>query len=380
MVCTLLPQAEISDLSEPNTPRIEPFVGAPSKERFIAALRGEPTDRVPHFEILIESDHVERLLGRPAGNTLGVGGDPAKGAAAAEGTRPMFPRDYLELCRITGQDAIALEAIWTPIKHRRPDGSVGPITDRSIKTRRDLERIIWPGEREREERLRYVREYVAAARGTGMAVVFLCGSIFQTLYEFVIGLSDCMVMVLEDRELFEEMMSRSAEYYAELVRCAVQEGIDVLFPADDFAFKTGLFVRPELFQQIWRPHYDCILAPARETGIPIMFHSDGKIDAGIEMLLEMGVTAIHPMDPSGIDYRDYKKRFGSCLTLFGNIDITWPLVQGTPADVERDVREHVDVLKAGGRWVAGSSHSIVNYIPHQNFVTMINSFHKYGAY
>ena len=89
---------------------IEPFAGEPHKDRFLAALRGERTDRVPHFEILIEDQHVEKLLGRPAGNTLGVGGDPAKGAAAAEGTRPMYPRDYIELCRAIGQDVIA----WRP--------------------------------------------------------------------------------------------------------------------------------------------------------------------------------------------------------------------------------------------------------------------------
>ena len=104
------------------------------------------------------------------------------------------------------------------------------------------------------------------------------------------------------------------------------------------------------------------------------------MDDGIAMLLEMEVNAIRPMDPSGIDYRDYKKRYGSRLTLFGNIDITWPLVAGTRADVEKDVKEHMDVLKPGGRWVAGSSHSIVNYIPHENFLTMINAIHKYGAY
>ena len=51
-----------------------------------------------------------------------------------------------------------------------------------------------------------------------------------------------------------------------------------------------------------------------------------------------------------------------------------------PADVERDVREHMEVLKPGGRWVAGSSHSIVNYIPYENFVAMINAFHKFGIY
>ncbi len=40
-----------------------------------------------------------------------------------------------------------------------------------------------------------------------------------------------------------------------------------------------------------------------------------------------------------------------------------PLVEGTPDDVERDVKDHMDVLKPGGRWLAGSSHSTVNYTP-----------------
>src|SRR5450759_1714306 len=110
--------------------RIEPYEGAPDVRRLLAVLRGEPADRVPHFEILIEDQHVEAVLGRAAGNTLGVGGDPAKGSEAAEGVRPMHAADYIELCRIIGQDAILMEALWTPLKHRRADGRIGPITDR----------------------------------------------------------------------------------------------------------------------------------------------------------------------------------------------------------------------------------------------------------
>jgi len=360
--------------------QIEPYQGEPSIKRLIATLRGEPTDRVPHFEILIEDQHVEKVLGRQAGNTLGVGGDPAKGSEAAEGVRPMHARDYIEFCRLIGQDAILMEALWTPLKHRRADGTIGAITDRSIKGRADLDRILWPGEAELEERLQYVREYVAAARGTGIGVALAGFCIFQTLYEFVIGLHDAMLMIVDDRDFFEGLMSRSADYYVELVKRAIKEGVDFFYPADDFAFKSGLFVDPKTFEQIWRPHFDRILAPIREAGLPIMFHSDGKIDAGVEMLIEMGVNCITPMDPSGIDYREYKKRYGSRVTLHGNIDITWPLVMGTPADVEKDVKEHMEVLKPGGRWIAGSSHSVVNYIPHENFVAMINAFHKYGRY
>jgi uroporphyrinogen decarboxylase len=359
---------------------IEPYKGDADKERLIACMRGEKTDRVPNFEILIEDQHVERLLGRKAGNTLGVGGDPAKGSEAAEGVRPMYPKDYIKLCKIIGQDAIAMEAFWTPLKHKRENGSIGPITDRSIKSRIDADKIIWPTEADMEERLGYVREYVAAARGTDIGVIFCGFCIFQTLYEFVLGLSDCMIMLMEDEDFFNELMSRSADYYAELVRRAIVEGVDMLFAADDFAYKSGLLVRPELFKRLWRPHFDRILEPARSANIPIMFHSDGKVDDCVDMLLDMGVNCLTPMDPSGVDYRDYKKRYGHRVTLHGNIDLTWPLATGTPADVEKDVLAHMDALKPGGRWIAGCSHSIVNYIPHENFIMMINAFHKYGMY
>ncbi len=359
---------------------IDSYAGPPDKQRLIAAMRGEPTDRVPNFEVLIEDQHVERLLGRQAGNTLGVGGDPAKGSEAAEGVRPMYPKDYLELCHIIGQDVIVLENLWTPIRQRMPDGSIVTWSDRSLKSRADLQRIVWPGQSDLQERTEYIREYVEAARGTGVGVMFLCGCIFQTLYEFVIGWIDCMLMLAEEPELLDELMAPSADYFAALVRRAIDEGVDIIFLADDFAYNKGLFVEPRQFERLWRPHFDRIMAPAREAGIPILFHSDGRIDDAVEMLLDMGVDCLNPMDPSGIDYRDYKRRYGHRVSLSGNVDITWPLVKGTPEDVERDVKEHMDILKPGGRWIAGSSHSIVNYIPHDNFVAMINAIHKYGRY
>ena len=134
-------------------------------------------------------------------------------------------------------------------------------------------------------------------------------------------------------------MARSADYFAELVRRAIAEGVDIVFLADDFAYNKGLFVEPRRFERLWRPHFDRIVEPAREAGKPILFHSDGKIDDAVEMLLDMGVDCLNPMDPSGIDYRDYKRRYGHRVSLSGNIDITWPLVRGTPEDVERDVSD-----------------------------------------
>jgi uroporphyrinogen-III decarboxylase len=359
----------------------EPYIGKPDKSRLIAVLRGEKTDRVPNMEILIEDAHVEKILARKAGNTLGVGGEPAKGSQASESViRPMYPNDYIELCRVIGQDAIILENLWTPIKRKNSDGTIELWNDKSLKNKEQANQIIWPGQEDIDKNVRYIREYVQAAERTDIGVVFLCGCIWQTLYEFVLGFEDAMVMSMAEPDFVGELLSKSADYYEKLINCAIDEGIDVLFLADDFAFNKGLFMRPDRFEPLWRPHFERLTQPARNANVPIIFHSDGKVDDAVEMLIDMGINCLNPMDTSGVDYRDYKKKYGHRVTLWGNIDIQSPLVQGTPEDVRKDVKDHMQALKPGGRWIAGSSHSIVNYIPHENFVTMINAFHEYGKY
>jgi hypothetical protein len=172
----------------------------------------------------------------------------AKGAEADDAAqRLMYPSDYLEICRIIGQDCICLECMWTPIRQRCEDGSVRSLFDRSLKSRNDLARVVWPGE--------------------------------------------------QDPGFREGLRQRSTDYYQELFRRALA------------------------------------------AGIPLKFHSDGRLDEAMEMLTEMGFSGINPLDPSGIDCRDYKRRCGRQVTLSGGIELTFPLIQGTPQDVEDSIEK-----------------------------------------
>ena len=358
---------------------LEPYVGGIDIERLKSALKGHKVDRVPNFENLVDDQHVTKLLGRHAGNTLSYGGDPAKGADAPVG-RPMWARDFLEFNTLIGQDVMIVEALWTPFKRRLPDGTLKPALDRGVKSRQDWEALVMPGDADIEDRMQYVREYKDTARGTRMGVAVVGACIIQTLYEAVVGLTDFMMMCYEQRDLIEEMLEVSAVYCEKLVRAAVAEGIDVMYAADDYAWKNGLMIPPQLFKELWLGRMARIIAPAVDAGIPVLFHSDGKIDETVDWLVDIGVDGINPMDPYGIDYRDYKKRFGHRITLSGNMDIEWPLVHGTPEDVDRDVKAHMEALKPGGRYISGSSHSVTNFVPHNNFIAMLNAIHRYGIY
>ena len=365
-----------------NSKTLEPFSGEPDIKRLLAAFKREPVDRVPNFEILIEDKHVEKFLGRYAGNTLAYGGDPAKGADAEQG-RPMYPDDFIDLCNLVGQDAMMFDAgLWTPFKRKDEEGNLVPAYDRSVKNRKDFEELVLDSEGSIESMTGYIKEYRDALkkRDSKIGVGVAYGCLMQTLYEFVVGMNDFMMMVYEDPALVDDMLEISCEHFIKITETAVNEGVDFVFPADDVAFKTGLFIPPDIFKDLWVKRMARIMEPAKNAGIPIMFHSDGKIDDIVEDLIDMGLDCLNPMDPYGIDYAVYKKRYGERLCLSGNVDIEFPLSKGTPEEVDADVKAHMDVLKPGYGYVATVSHSVVNYIPHDNVIAYFNAIHKYGPY
>lgn len=363
-----------------NSIQFEPYSGEPDVERLIKAFKRQEVDRVPNWEVLIEDRHVEKMLGRFAGNTLAFGGDPAKGVVDTEVVRPMKAKDYVEICNIIGQDAMIIESLWAPYKREDENGKLVQVADRSIKNIRDFRKLKKPEQKDIDRALKYIREYKEAKEGTKIGVTVLFGCLSQTFYEFMVGMNDFMMACYEDRPFIEEILEDSTEYWVKFCSAIVDEGVDFIWPADDIAFKSGMFLPPKLMKEIWTPRIARIIQPAVEANIPVLFHSDGKIDDIVEDLIDMGVDCINPMDPYAIDYRQYKKKYGKRVALSGNIDIEFPLSKGTTEDVEKDVRLHMEVLKPGYGYVAGSSHSIVNYIPYENFVTMINAIHKYGKY
>ena len=140
-------------------------------------------------------------------------------------------------------------------------------------------------------------------------------------------------------------------------------------------------VRPSLFKELWVKRAQKIIVPALRKNIPVVFHSCGNVMELMPTLIEMGISCYHPCEPtSGADIYECKKKYGNKICLRENIDSAGVLLSGTPEEVEKDVKEHIDKLSPGGGYVLSSSHSIMNHIPHENFLAMIKTCHTYGKY
>jgi uroporphyrinogen-III decarboxylase len=378
--------------------KFKEYIGKPDKQRLISAIIGEPVDRVPNFEILYEDKVLEKVLGRyVGGSTLGSMNEDAiskdaldkaqkvhKDVEIEEEGRPIYAKDYVEFCEIVGQDAIGIGDVLAPFFKVNNDGKKILVKDKSFKNREDVKnRLILPTENIDyfKRLLPYIYEYREEASRKNMGFTMLVGDLFQQLYEYVFDIQNFSLLLYDDYQLIEELMEAGIEYWVNFSKFISREKlVDFIYFADDVAFKSGLFINPEIFKKLWIDKYRRVIEPFKNAAIPVIFHSDGKVYEIIEELIEMGIDCLNPLECYSMDYKLVKKRYGRNLTIMGNIDLVFPLATGTPGDVKKDVWEHMEVCKPGYRYICATSHDVTNYIPDNNLIAFIDSIHEYGVY
>ena len=334
-----------------------------SVERLLKTLRFERTDRVPNWELGIEARTVEHLVGKKLKS------------------QALPVPDMVELALRTGMDAV-----FSPVprgsvnlrglgeRWRREEDGSETYLEGGVKSRQDLARFDLDALR--QEWLvgveSFVDECLQATRGTGLGVAGRVDGPFW-LAQLSMGLEDSLVTMVEDPDLVVSIMDFYAGYQREIARCIVKKGLPLALAADDLAHTAGLLVSPAWLERYWFPRMQMILEPLAAAGIPYMFHSCGKLEQVIPLLLRLKCAAVQALQPSCNDIYDVRRRYGKQIALMGNIDITFPLSKGTPEDVRRDVVEHLDRLAPEGGYIVSSSHSVLNSVPPENYIAMVKA-------
>jgi hypothetical protein len=337
----------------------------PNKGRIAAAFRHELPDRVPNFEVLVDNPTVAHVMGRDIRGRHTLAN--------------IDPEDYIEFASRIGQDVVGMCFYDDPFFYRDEQGQAHRL-DYRIKSRADLARV-FVGDLERlAPDFSLLDRYVRAIEGTDVGLFVLLGAFFTSAYNSIFGFENFMTMLFDERDLIEEVLELHANYYAAMAERLVEYPLTFFYVGDDLAYKTSTLIRPQLLREMWVPRMRRVFEPAQRKGIPILFHSDGNIEALIPDLLEMGIAALNPIEPYGMDIRQIKKRYGRNLTLIGNMDVGGTLSEGTPDDVRAEVRQLIDDVGREGSFVLASCHSITSNVKPENFLAMVETAQTYGVY
>ncbi|GAI59793.1 unnamed protein product [marine sediment metagenome] len=295
------------------------------------------------------------------------------------------PAENLELHKATGVDMATPMLGWLPaVRQRIPANGIRAYAQEGIvKGWEDLDKVKIPppqrvGKRVGKQ-MELVDWYIEEYKNSGLGVGPECRSCFCNTYE-VLGIENFMFKLYDDIKLVEYIMDIFANYSLQTTTALSERNIDCFWLDDDVCFNNGFMVSPKLIKELWVPRTSAMLKPIRDKGIPIYMHCCGNIRDLIPIIIDMGITAIQAVQPNCNDIYALKDEYRGKMAFIGNMDLAGVLSFGTPAEVVEDTKEHIDRLAPGGGYVVGSSHSITDDVPPENYIAMIETAQTYGKY
>jgi len=162
------------------------------------------------------------------------------------------------------------------------------------------------------------------------------------------------------------------------------DNIDIIKIGDDLGMNTSLLMSPKMYRAILKPiHADYIAFIKQHTKAKVMFHTDGDILPLIPDFIEMGVDILNPIQTSAgkmSDLHTLKTQFGKDIVFCGGIDTLQVLPFGTPQQVRDEVKRVISILGEGGGYMLGAVHTVMNDVPAENVLAMVDAVEEFGYY
>jgi len=185
-------------------------------------------------------------------------------------------------------------------------------------------------------------------------------------------------MALEP-DFVEELLEHILEIQLVLIHRFIDLGVDGGYFGDDYGAQQNMLFSPQMWRQFIEPRLARMFAPFREAGLPIIMHSDGQIQEVIPDLIEIGLTALNPVQPEVLDHSWLRSTFGTKLAYYGGISTQTVLPYGSPEDVKTAMRDCIEQLSPDGTGlIIAPSHRMMTDIPLENIDALLDSFSKLG--
>jgi uroporphyrinogen-III decarboxylase len=213
--------------------------------------------------------------------------------------------------------------------------------------------------------------------------IYLMGSVCWGLWENatqVMGLPAFAVALRRDPGFVRRMVEYYETLYLAAVHAAADAGLPGFVYSDDMGHKTGPQTAPRVFDEFFGPSLRRITNQAHKRGLKIIIHSCGNVSQLLDLFVDWGFDGVHSLEPTaGMDLAEVKRRVGSKMCVFGNLDIAHVLSHGTRQEVEEAVRHALRVAGQDGGFIMAMTNSH-NAVKVENTRWMIEFTRRHGTY
>jgi uroporphyrinogen decarboxylase len=349
-----------------------------SRERVLAALRHEETDRVPLF--YRDVPEVDARLRRDLGvasrdellELLGIDFrwvDPAYIGPPLENKETGIRRDVwgVEYRWVAAGHGGQWEPVAFPLES---------VEDPAALDGHHWPRLEWFDFGAVDAQLRRYRDYAT------MTAPGVCSPGILATIQNLVGMERAMTDMLINPGFFHALSERILAFnlaYIERLYAVAGDRLDFYRIGEDYGSQRGLlFGRPQ-WREFIRPSLVAMSGLAKRHGSAYYQHSCGSVRELIPDLIDVGVDVLDPVQvtAAGMDPAELKAEFGDQLCFSGGVDEQELLPRGSPEEVARGVRDLIGVMSPGGGFFLGSTHNFQTDIPTANIVAMYAAARNY---
>lgn len=252
----------------------------------------------------------------------------------------------------------------------------------------DLAKYPWPDPND-PSRVAHVKEQARQlAEQNEYAIMATPWLLFPLERAFAMqGMDRFLINMVSHPGFAQALLSKIGELCKSLMRNFLREigdCIDIIKIGDDLGTQKSLLISPTMYREMLKPiHADFIAHIKDHTDAKVLFHTDGDVFPLIEDFIEIGIDILNPIQTSAgkmANLTELKERYGSRLVFCGGIDTSHHLPNGTPEEVREEVRRVIEILAPGGGYLVSSVHTIMDDVPPENILAMVDAAEEYGRY
>ena len=340
-----------------------------SRERVFTTLEGKVPDRVPLMEIMIDKKVRESLYPGISYNDFieEMGVD----AICME----LWSKDFQNIKWINKEKRMYRDK-WGAPQRLTEEFMPFPVKPPRINTIGDMLTYTPPDPNE-PHLLDEIKETIKRFKGK-KALCFVGEAVLAVSEYLRGGLENLMIDFGANPKLVKKLMKVGEEYYIELYRRIIDEGVEIILLGDDYAGKNGTLMSPAHFDEYILPGFSRVVKEIKRKGAYVIKHTDGNIWEIIDRLIGTGVDALGPLEPmAGMDLRKIKDIYGNKICLVGNIDVDL-LCRGTKEQVIEETKKMISEVSVRGGHILSSGNTIISAVNPENYMAMVKTAQSYN--
>ncbi len=197
----------------------------------------------------------------------------------------------------------------------------------------------------------------------------------------ILGLEQLSFMVFDNPLLLQKIFETVCRFWINVSMTLIDIGVDAILIVDDMGANNSTIISPKHMKEMVLPFFKDEVQAIKRNGMPVFLHSCGNINSILPDIVETGILGLNNIQQaSGMNIKKIKDDYGNQMCLIGNVDSSGVMSFGKPEEVEEAVKQCIKVASIGGGHILATDHSFHKGIPLENVYAFINAGKKYGLY